>query len=1062
MAGSEETQGLQDGLPLDARFSRISAICEGNSDSELYLADENNHAIRKYEENSVTTVAGGQGEGNKDGPIAEAKLSRPASLVFLDSHILLVTESNSANLRKITLGSNAQVQTIHFEHSVQPTVFPLSASAFFYKSTHEPNTPCSLYIRDLTGREHLLDEKFNSNFLHYSMGYLLYLDPSSKQMKARYLEFSGSEDASSGDKTLTPIIDHSFSEPVHSYETAPRVFALWCERELVYTDEVTTVQGEEIRVENADFIRSNPHNQPNPRGGKPINAPLSQYQGAFGTSNAGAFQVAPKPIGASSQASRPDFPVDASSQKAVNSNLGIAVSSEDENVQFSEAPISPRYAPLLGRIDSSSDSPALQYESISFTPYYAGYSVEQLRWLNQTLPSLFPASELSHGLGIPEDDNTARKPLLTEAAVNRLIRAGSHGAERDSTLPGLWSGSSQSDTPLTLAHRAPQPLVFSPSPLAVTDIAQTTDVPMMPLLPHFAICPQLIDLRITNVASGFEFRLHRPILALRNIGSNPRIETASSDLTSDLSSLEGGLLLEKDLKRLSLRQESQKLVSKKEAELRLNLLQTILENSTLPISILILAVYELYNVQDVNFEENRERYEEEEDEEENYPNLFSIPKCLDILLLMSLLDALGVGTGLFMDYLQAEILPRATPEQATEVLYRFFSGLSLDFSDVEDISVLIPNDSSRFIIGLLLQVAVRAPDVASTIIASLESEENALGPDRMVVISSLLLDPGVLEDTHLDLKIPNTKPIAVEWLTATDVQFCTTVSDNGGLFTDEIPAEKKFDLIETGKKLRAEIGAGASDFALAIEGNGPKFIIAQAWLMLVHWPYFYRLTRENKVGLSEGVIVLPSGFPATLLEVIIKFVHGYIRRDTQLAVDALPEADIAFLFVNGVKYGIFQDLLDEPTKIGLFGPLLAKVMAGEEDEDLKDELIFELPSAFQMPTATSSEPPNQYSAEFSTPLANIFNRNGQAQQRIAKHCILASNLPSSVQEQDIPQLFGSFGEIVSVELSNIVFGSRFAIVEFSAPDAKQAALSRNGSQIEGRVILISEYGVFLE
>lgn len=114
LAGSIHKHGYNDGSPLDARFSRISGICEGKPGAEIFIADQSNHAIRKYCETSVSTIIGGKKEGHKDGDAAVAEFCNPVAISFISPNGLLVTELNQPFLRRITLSDTVEVHTLRF------------------------------------------------------------------------------------------------------------------------------------------------------------------------------------------------------------------------------------------------------------------------------------------------------------------------------------------------------------------------------------------------------------------------------------------------------------------------------------------------------------------------------------------------------------------------------------------------------------------------------------------------------------------------------------------------------------------------------------------------------------------------------------------------------------------------------------------------------------------------------------------------------------------------------------------------------------------------------------
>ncbi|MBL8034527.1 MAG: hypothetical protein JNJ69_12555 [Leptospiraceae bacterium] len=104
------TSGDADGSANVARFNLPNAITTDGSN--LYVADLNNHKIRKIEISSgnVTTLAGPAAgtiqQGDTDGTGTAARFNAPAGITN-DGTYLYVTEGNSHKIRKITIATGA-------------------------------------------------------------------------------------------------------------------------------------------------------------------------------------------------------------------------------------------------------------------------------------------------------------------------------------------------------------------------------------------------------------------------------------------------------------------------------------------------------------------------------------------------------------------------------------------------------------------------------------------------------------------------------------------------------------------------------------------------------------------------------------------------------------------------------------------------------------------------------------------------------------------------------------------------------------------------------------------
>ncbi len=100
-AGSGK-RGFQDGVGLSAHFNwpRDLAV---DAEDNLYVADYENHRIRKITpEGIVSTYAGSGIRGLKDGTAQEAQLNYPSNIVFDASGNLYFTDAGNAAVRKVS------------------------------------------------------------------------------------------------------------------------------------------------------------------------------------------------------------------------------------------------------------------------------------------------------------------------------------------------------------------------------------------------------------------------------------------------------------------------------------------------------------------------------------------------------------------------------------------------------------------------------------------------------------------------------------------------------------------------------------------------------------------------------------------------------------------------------------------------------------------------------------------------------------------------------------------------------------------------------------------------
>ena len=109
LAGNNDAPGYADGSGNEAKFNEPTGVVVGR-DGNIYVADFNNHRIRKITpEGVVTTVAGDGNQRNTDGVGREASFNGPMHLGFhaRDHNILYVVEGDDDDLaiRFVDVGS---------------------------------------------------------------------------------------------------------------------------------------------------------------------------------------------------------------------------------------------------------------------------------------------------------------------------------------------------------------------------------------------------------------------------------------------------------------------------------------------------------------------------------------------------------------------------------------------------------------------------------------------------------------------------------------------------------------------------------------------------------------------------------------------------------------------------------------------------------------------------------------------------------------------------------------------------------------------------------------------
>ena len=103
VAGSE-TSGFRDGTVANAQFNGPMGIAIGG-DGCLFVADTENHRIRKIKaDGTVSTVAGSGAEGFQDGTGADAQFYRPWGVAIDGDGCLFVADDGNKRIRKVEPG----------------------------------------------------------------------------------------------------------------------------------------------------------------------------------------------------------------------------------------------------------------------------------------------------------------------------------------------------------------------------------------------------------------------------------------------------------------------------------------------------------------------------------------------------------------------------------------------------------------------------------------------------------------------------------------------------------------------------------------------------------------------------------------------------------------------------------------------------------------------------------------------------------------------------------------------------------------------------------------------
>ena len=128
-----------------ARFSTPTGVYFKNG--WLYICDNINNKIKRMDAmGNVVTIAGSGGQGFQDGPALEARFFQPKSIVVDDNDVVFVADYENHRIRKI---ENGQVTTVAGSGSASDGVGPALSSGL-----HRPRDICigtdgTLYFVDL-------------------------------------------------------------------------------------------------------------------------------------------------------------------------------------------------------------------------------------------------------------------------------------------------------------------------------------------------------------------------------------------------------------------------------------------------------------------------------------------------------------------------------------------------------------------------------------------------------------------------------------------------------------------------------------------------------------------------------------------------------------------------------------------------------------------------------------------------------------------------------------------------------------------------------------------------
>ena len=105
--GEDAKATWRDGVGTEARFFAPCGLAIDRNDN-LFVADPENHRIRKITPQGVVTTIAGSGPGGKvvggfaDGPAAQSRLNKPTELAVTAEGIVYFSDTYGNRIRKIT------------------------------------------------------------------------------------------------------------------------------------------------------------------------------------------------------------------------------------------------------------------------------------------------------------------------------------------------------------------------------------------------------------------------------------------------------------------------------------------------------------------------------------------------------------------------------------------------------------------------------------------------------------------------------------------------------------------------------------------------------------------------------------------------------------------------------------------------------------------------------------------------------------------------------------------------------------------------------------------------
>lgn len=148
LAGALGQVGYADGTGNQARFSRPLGVTV--IDDEIYVADRDNHRVRKITlDGVVTTVAGSGAAGSDDGALAQASFNKPYGLTSDGERYLYITDFDGYVIRQVDLDTGTVVTVAgDGTQGFKDHEDPLMAQFYGLEGLAVDNTNTYLYVAD--------------------------------------------------------------------------------------------------------------------------------------------------------------------------------------------------------------------------------------------------------------------------------------------------------------------------------------------------------------------------------------------------------------------------------------------------------------------------------------------------------------------------------------------------------------------------------------------------------------------------------------------------------------------------------------------------------------------------------------------------------------------------------------------------------------------------------------------------------------------------------------------------------------------------------------------------